>query len=395
MKFLILGAGPAGLAFANLLLDRGETSFLILEKENEVGGLCRSQDVGGYPIDIGGGHFLDTRVTDAQKYILKFMPETEWNRYSRSTKIDMYGHIIDNPIEAHVWQLPLEEQIEYIKSIAYAGANVGEPMPEDFVSWIYWKLGKKIADEYMIPYNTKMFGKDLNELGTYWLYKLPTVNLDDTLMSCLTQKMHGKYPAHTEFFYPKKFGFGEVWKRMGERVKDYIKFNVDIKTLDCDFKKVNNEYQADYIINTIPWTEFEIIDNCTKDIREYCSKLSYTSLEVRYFEEDIEEDYQWVYYPDLKLPYHRRFYRANYLEGSHGGYYETNMERVIPTDGWKYVNKYAYPCNTKEKPQMIKAILEEMGEKNIIGLGRWGEWEHLNADVVVQHAMDIVDILYK
>ena len=71
------------------------------------------------------------------------------------------------------------------------------------------------------------------------------------------------------------------------------------------------------------------------------------------------------------------------------------MERVVPTEGWKYVNKYAYPCNTKEKPQMIKAILEEMGKKNIIGLGRWGEWEHLNADVVVQHAMDIVDVMYK
>ncbi|MBQ7166222.1 MAG: NAD(P)-binding protein, partial [Treponema sp.] len=60
-KYLILGAGPAGLALANSLLDRGETDFLVVEKEAEAGGLCRSRQVDGSPLDIGGGHFLDVR----------------------------------------------------------------------------------------------------------------------------------------------------------------------------------------------------------------------------------------------------------------------------------------------------------------------------------------------
>ena len=38
-KYLILGAGPAGLTFANLLLQNGEESFLVIEKENEAGKL--------------------------------------------------------------------------------------------------------------------------------------------------------------------------------------------------------------------------------------------------------------------------------------------------------------------------------------------------------------------
>ena len=44
------------------------------------------------------------------------------------------------------------------------------------IDWIYWKLGDKIADDYMIPYNQKIFNKELNELGTYWLEKLPNVS---------------------------------------------------------------------------------------------------------------------------------------------------------------------------------------------------------------------------
>lgn len=390
MKYLILGAGPAGLAAANMLKDRGEEDFLVLEREKEAGGLCRSEEVGGYPIDIGGGHFLDTRKTDAQDYILRFMPVEEWNRYPRSTKIDIHGVIIDNPIEAHIWQLPLQEQVEYIKSVAYAGANIGKPMPEDFVHWIYWKLGDKIAEEYMIPYNTKMFGRYLNDLGTYWLYKLPTVNFEDTLLSCLEHKMHGSYPAHTEFYYPKKHGFGEVWKRMEERVRDHMEYDVSVRKLDCRLKTVNDKYQGEIIINTVPWTEFDEIISCPEEISTYCKELPYTSLEVRHFSEDIPEDYQWVYYPDLTLPYHRKFYRAGYLEGSHGGYYETNLERVVAAEGWKYINQYAYPCNTVQKPKMISSILSYMASQDIYGVGRWGEWEHLNADVVVKHVKDLL-----
>ena len=57
VRYLILGAGPSGLAFARTLLDQGENSFLILEKEEIAGGLCRSMMVDGSPFDIGGGHF--------------------------------------------------------------------------------------------------------------------------------------------------------------------------------------------------------------------------------------------------------------------------------------------------------------------------------------------------
>jgi Predicted flavoprotein involved in K+ transport len=37
MKYLILGAGPAGLTVGNRLKEMGITNFLILEAENEAG----------------------------------------------------------------------------------------------------------------------------------------------------------------------------------------------------------------------------------------------------------------------------------------------------------------------------------------------------------------------
>lgn len=54
MKYLILGAGPAGLTVANKLLQYGIKSFLVLERESEAGGLCRSTEVDNSPFDVGG-----------------------------------------------------------------------------------------------------------------------------------------------------------------------------------------------------------------------------------------------------------------------------------------------------------------------------------------------------
>ena len=57
--YLILGAGPAGLTFANLLQKKApDKTYLVLEKEDTAGGLCRSRNVDGSALDIGGGHLL-------------------------------------------------------------------------------------------------------------------------------------------------------------------------------------------------------------------------------------------------------------------------------------------------------------------------------------------------
>ena len=77
MKYLILGAGPAGLSVANKLMQNGENDFLVLERETTAGGLCRSVVVDGSPFDIGGGHFLDVRRPKVNEFLFGFMPEEE------------------------------------------------------------------------------------------------------------------------------------------------------------------------------------------------------------------------------------------------------------------------------------------------------------------------------
>lgn len=398
MKYLILGAGPAGLTFANKLKEAGITDFTVLEREDMAGGLCRSVDVDGSPFDIGGGHFLDVRRPKVNEFLFRFMPETEWDKYERDSRIVVNCNTVNHPIEANIWQMKISDQVEYLKSIAVAGCNLGTEMPEAFVDWIYWKLGSKVAEDYMIPYNQKMFNKELNQLGTYWLEKLPNVSFEETLLSCLEKKAYGSQPGHAQFYYPKKYGYGELWLRMANAIENNIEYGKSVKGIDFTTKTITTadgcSYQADVIITTIPWMEFENIVGMPMDIQNSISELKFSSIQTEYFSKNLDTMCQWIYYPNPKLSYHRILVRHNFCPGSKGYWTETNSERIDmeePNDNFKYMNQYAYPLNTIRKPAIMKKLLAWSKEQGVIGLGRWGEHQHYNSDVTVDLAMKLAD----
>lgn len=400
MKYLILGAGPAGLVFANSLLKRGETSFLVLEKEEEAGGLCRSKKVNETYVDIGGGHILDVRRTVVNEFIFSFMPKEEWNYFTRNSKINIEACEIDHPIESNIWQLPISAQIDYLKSIAIAGCNTNVAKPDRFTDWIYWKLGDRIANDYMIPYNQKIFSKNLDELGSYWLEKLPNVSFEETLRSCLEKKAYGTQPGHANFYYPKEHGYGELWRRMANEIKSNIEYKVDVKSINFNTMEVTSsedqKYHAEKIITTIPWIEFENIYGMPKELVDKLNELKSNSIQVDYYAENLNTEAQWVYYPDKSLSYHRILMVYNLNNNFKGYCTETNSERIslMKESGiYQYFNKYAYPLNTREKPEIMNELLTWARNKNVIGLGRWGEHQHYNSDVVVELAMKLAEDL--
>ncbi len=394
MKYLILGAGPSGLTFANTLLAAGEKDFLVLEKEPEAGGLCRSTDVDDRPFDVGGGHFLDVRDPQVTEFVFRFLPENEWNVFDRDSRIDLYGDIIGSPIEANIWQLPEEKQSRYIDAIEKAGCNKGLPKPEKFTEWIEWKLGSAISEDYMLPYNRKMFGEDLDSLGTYWLEKLPNVSYEETLRSCREHRPFGTQPGHAKFFYPKEYGYGEPFIRMADALGDRIVYNKKITSIDYDKKTVNDEYRADNIIVTIPWNSISEHINLPDKLTGNIDSLRSSSIVTEYVDEDLDTKAHWIYYPDPALEYHRILVRHNFCPGSKGYWRETNLTRFNADAATKdaktfFVNEHAYPLNTIGKQEKIKELLDYTSSKNIYGLGRWGQWQHFNSDVCIRKAMDL------
>lgn len=397
-KFLILGAGATGLTVANRLKELGEESFYVLEKEAEAGGLCRSEMVDAAPLDIGGGHFLDVRRPKVNEFLFSFMPEEEWNLFERDSRIIMNGQEINHPLEANIWQMDIDNQIQYLMSIAKAGCNQGQDMPKLFIEWIQWKLGNRIAEDYMIPYNSKMFGHELNELGTYWLDKLPNVSFEETLRSCLEKKPFGEQPGHAKFYYPKEYGYGELWKRMADNIASHIEYEKEIYSIDFDNNHVitadGKKYEAEFIITTIPWKSIKCFQGMPETMVDKIKRLKHTGIEVKYFSQNLDSKAHWLYYPEEELTYHRILLRSNFCNNSRGYWTETNLDRVHNSiESVSYNNEYAYPLNTIEKPQIMKEIITWANSRNIYPVGRWGEHQHHNSDKVVELGMELAERL--
>ena len=72
IKYLIIGGGISGLTLANYLKD----NYLIIEKENEVGGYCRTIKKGNYIWDYAG-HFFHFKTDEFKEKFLNVIPKED------------------------------------------------------------------------------------------------------------------------------------------------------------------------------------------------------------------------------------------------------------------------------------------------------------------------------
>ena len=69
--------------------------------------------------------------------------------------------------------------------------------------------------------------------------------------------------------------------------------------------------------------------------------------------------------------------------------------RSKETEGWRHSNEYAYPVNTYNKPTTVARITKWAAANGVVSAGRWGKWEHMNSDVIVDEALRSVDLHIK
>ena len=404
LEYLIIGAGVTGITLCKKLKEKGIDNVLVLEKAPEAGGLCRSKIINGHMLDIGGGHFFNTKHEDVMDYVFQHLPRHHFNYYQRVSKIELGPDCtIDYPIESNIWQMPLDRQIEYIISVVRNGEASGKAEPKNYEEWIRWKLGDRICDDYMIPYNQKLWGVDPERMDIDWLHKIPRVAVEEILKYCLEKKQDkNKFPAHIFFYYPKEGGFQSIIDALLKDEKENIRLNEKVERLEYDGKiwHINGRYEARNVINTAPWNDLYDALGRPEELKELISKIIYNRIVISLYEAEYRHDWHWRYIPDIKNPYHREFFIHNFAEDSKsdGIYLETNIKRFH--EDYLYQDKTAlthfetdaaYPIPVTGHADAIKKILDHYRPMRLFGVGRWGQHEYQNADVSMHEAIQFVE----
>src|SRR4051812_45912882 len=153
--FVVIGAGVSGLGFANWIRERHPgASVVVVEREAEPGGYCRTVVRDGFVWDYSG-HFFHFKDPSIEAWLRARMPGEDIRTVERIAKIRYAGRDIDFPFQKHIHQLPQDELIECLVELYFR--PVGDAPPRSFGEMLDRKFGKGITSKFLRPYNEKLY----------------------------------------------------------------------------------------------------------------------------------------------------------------------------------------------------------------------------------------------
>lgn len=409
----ILGAGPAGLSAAFHL----QKNYLIFEKNNEVGGGCRTEKIDGFSFDYGG-HIFYTRKEEI-KSLIKQLIKDNLRALPREAWIYSKGTYTRYPFQANLYGLPLEVVKECLLGLMEAKLKYGEEQKNyaHFEDFIYQVFGKGIARHFMIPFNLKQWATPLKEMTTDWMGEfIPLPSLEEVLEGSLrlAPRCIG---INANFIYPQKGGIQAIFDSF---VPYIYNLHLDSEVTSISFKnksfRISGGKREFYqkLISTLPLPELiKILDDAPSEIKEAAEKLGWTSLYIVNVAVDRHSlsDKQRIYFPEEKFIFHKLGFYQNQSPGmvpsgkssvsaeisfskNRKIIRETLVERTIedlmqagiifPDDKIILTHvltlPYAYVIYDHKRGEAVSFIRQFLEENDIYLCGRYAQWEYQNME---------------
>lgn len=221
-KVIVIGAGPAGLTAAYELLKRGGCDVTVLEASDCPGGLSRNAEFNGHKIDLGGHRFY-TDIDPVRKLWDEVMEDRsdDWLTRPRYSRIYYGGHFIDYPVKLSADMLKAVGLKNAMKiSISYAGALLRKRDETNLENLYINQFGKTLYRMFFKDYTIKACGADPSEISASWGRKrVKKLSIKKIAESEIMHKSDDPFPDTEGFQYPR-YGAGELWEMLAERIID-------------------------------------------------------------------------------------------------------------------------------------------------------------------------------
>lgn len=337
---VILGAGVAGLAFAWKYVKAGKT-VLVLEKEEQIGGLAKSLRIKNKFIVDYCAHRFHTANQDLLDTMLS-LKYLKMHKVKKKTRIYMFGKYLWYPFELPnlMRAMPITQAIT--AAIDY-GFNIIQQKisPLHVVTYKDWFIkiyGKKLYEVMCEPYTSKIWRMDPSYISADWAdQRFGGPNLVKLLKKSIKKLATFDFSRHSleddalapdggDFYYPKK-GFQEVPDAFAKETKELggvIHTSATVTGIDTKRKQV--EYQMDgesYIVkyedlvSTIPIPAlYHLQQRKNKAIEKIISGNKYMDIIFVYVmvkTPRISHDH-WLYFPDKDILFNRAVEFTNWSD---------------------------------------------------------------------------------
>lgn len=415
---LIIGAGISGMTFASESKD-----YLIVEREDEVGGYCRTIRRGEYVWDFAG-HFFHFKTDRFKKKFIDSVPSSEYVDRVKKTFIYYKDRLIDYPFQTNIHELDKDEFIDCL----YDLFNKEEKDEyENFLDMLYGKFGKSITEKFLKPYNEKLYAVDLSRLdkdamGRFFPYA-------DVKAIISNMKEHKNSSYNNTFLYPKRGA----------------QLIIDILSRDIDFDKVllgttvvsvdlaahravlSNGDTVEYrhLVNTAPFNTFLSLTN-RDDLIALSDRLTYNKVLVfnlGFNKKSTYSEEHWLYFPDKSFNFYRVGFYDNILgadklsmyieigypkearvtEEEIGRQLDLTLENLkragITDDSFELVEHMsilmdpAYVHIDTDNDKKVRDVMAKLKEYGVYSIGRYGAWTYCSMEDCMIEAGELCDKL--
>ena len=352
----LLGGGISALAFAHFC---GQPA-VIFEKEDRLGGLCRSFDCGGVAYDVGPHIFFSKN-----QEILDFLTGlTPMHKLRRSNKIFCEGRFVKYPFENELSALPQRERDWCLNS--FLDNPYGEYPATSMLGFFYSTFGEGITRTYLEPYNRKIWKFEPSFMDLQMVERIPKPPPEDIIASAHGKATEG-YLHQLHFSYPVRGGTESVVKALetlcGRRLTVHANCAVErvVKRPDGTFDVTagGSTHRFERIVSAMPLHELvpRIEPPPPADVLAALRAMRYNSIHITVLqtEDDRLGDNFAVMVPRPDITFHR-ISKLDFLGES---YHRPGTATLLAETTFRRGDRFDLPA--QQISEMVAGDLEKIG----------------------------------
>jgi UDP-galactopyranose mutase len=414
---IVLGAGPAGLAFAKQF---GE-GCVVLERDSRAGGLCQSITIEDGVFDLGG-HSFHTPFAHVKAFVSDLMGDN-WYEQKRDARVAVGDALIPYPYQHH---------FEQLNDLAISRACMGHvpdaekiANSQNFEEWIYNRFGTGVAEHFMLPYNRKLWARDLKGMAFDWVDQRIATDKNQANQAPALERR--PLQSDSTVSYPRRGGFGEIFVKLAEQCH-HIEYGQEVIAIDPENKTIQTRngkvWHYSKIVSTLPIKVLlKQIKNCPSELNTLADNLKAVSIKVLMLLVHLNSKQvpQRIYCADPEIPSHKiafnhtsspelaaRDQHAIMCEISYSEYKKVGSDQELATamTNWLIQQKFidcqedvlktqvvdlpfGYPVNTHDKEKVVNTIKQYLDSIGINSIGRFGGWEYINSDECIRQGIEL------
>ena len=374
---VVIGAGPAGIAFACRYIELGG-KVKLLEASPFVGGLARSFELWGSTVDLGPHRFFSADP-EVNKYWHSHVKD-DFIMVNRLTRIYYMGKFFNYPLQAFNALKNLGLLKAFLALQSYVFCKFFPPKQDGSLeNWVISKFGSRLFRTFFKVYTEKVWGITCKEIDADWAaQRIQGLTLWGAIKSALFANKDNKLKTLVdEFAYPITGNslFYERQKELilesgneiflSEPVERIIVENSKVRAI---ISKSGISHPATEVISTMPITQLiKGMDGVPSQVLEAATQLTFRNTILVYLQisqSSLFED-QWLYIHDPKLLHGRITNFNNWSESMIGDKTKT----IVCMEFWCFDSDQIWEESNEELVQRGKDELVLTGlckEEDII-----------------------------